>query len=55
MKAAAHCAFLMAYYLFIPLTPPASFELAEFYIDRALEWNETPEYREWKKLIDKGN
>ncbi len=55
VKAAARCAFLMAYYLFTPLTPPASFELAEFYIDRALEWNETPEYREWKKIIDKGN
>ncbi len=54
-KAAAHCAFLMAYYLFTPLTPPASFELAKYYIDRALEWNETPEYREWKNLIDKGN
>jgi hypothetical protein len=54
-KAAARCAFLMAYYLFVPLTPPASFELAEFYIDRALEWNEMPEYREWKDLIDKGN
>jgi len=54
-KAAAHCAFLMAYYLFLPLTPPASLELAEFYIDRALEWDETPEYREWKNLIDKGN
>ena len=38
IKAAAHCAFLMAYYLFIPLTPPASCELAEFYIDKALEW-----------------
>ena len=55
MKAAARCAFLMAYYLFIPLTPPASVELAEFYIDRALEWDETPEYHEWKSLIDKGN
>ncbi len=54
-KAAARCAFLMAYYLFTPLTPPASFELAEFYIDKALEWNEMPEYREWKNLIDKGN
>ncbi len=48
-------AFLMAYYLFLPLTPPASFELAEFYIDRALEWNETPEYRKWKDLINEGN
>ncbi len=54
-KAAARCAFLMAYYLFTPLTPPTSFELAEFYIDRALEWNDMPEYRKWKNLIDKGN
>ena len=55
LKAAARCAFLMAYYLFVPLTPPASFELAEFYIGRALEWDETPEYSQLKKLIDKGN
>ena len=55
MKAAARCAFLMAYYLFVPLTPPASVDLAEFYIDRALEWDEIPEYRQWKKLIDEGN
>ncbi len=55
MKTAAYCAFLMAYYLFIALTPPASFELAEFYIDRALEWDETPEYRQWKAIIDEGN
>lgn len=54
-KAAARCAFLMAYYLFTPLTPPASWELAEFYINRAIEWAETPEYREWKELIDRGN
>ena len=54
-KAAARCAFLMAYYLFIPLTPPASCELAEFYIDRALEWDETLEYRQWKEIIGKGN
>ena len=55
LKAAARCAFLMAYYLFIALTPPASWELAEFYIDRALEWEETPEYSQWKELIDEGN
>ena len=48
---AAKCAFLMAYYLFLPLTPPASWELAEYYIDKALELNETPEYLEWKKNI----
>lgn len=30
-NAAARCAYFMAYYLFIPLTPPASFELAVYY------------------------
>ena len=55
LKAAARCAFLMAYYLFVPLTPPASFALAAFYIDRALEWDATPEYSQWKKRIDGGD
>ena len=54
-EVAAKCAFLIAYYLLVPLTPPASLELAEFYIDKALELNETQEYREWKKYIDEGN
>lgn len=54
-KAAARCAFLMAYYLFVPLTPPASSELAGFYIDKTLEWEETPEYCQWKKIIEEGN
>lgn len=54
-KVAARCAFLMAYYLFTPLTPPASYELAEFYVNKALEWDEMPEYRQWKEIIDKGN
>lgn len=52
VKAAARCAFLMAYYLFIPLTPPAAYELAAFYIDKALELDEQPEYRQWKEAID---
>ncbi len=55
VKASARCAFLMAYYLFVPLTPPASYELSRFYIDRALEWDETSEYRQWKERIGKGN
>ena len=54
-KVAARCAFLMAYYLFVPLTPPASSELAGFYIDKALEWEETLEYLQWKKIIEEGN
>lgn len=41
--------------LFVPLTPPASSELARFYIDQALAWEDTPEYRQWKKLIEEGN
>ena len=55
LKAAARCAFLMAYYLYIALTPPASWELAKYYINRAVELDETPEYSQWKKLIDEGN
>lgn len=54
-KVAARCSFLMAYYLFVPLTPPASHELAEFYIDKALEWDDMSEYRQWKEIIDRGN
>ena len=54
-KAAARCSFLMACYLFTSLTPPASHELAEFYIDKALEWDEMPKYRQWKEIIDRGN
>ena len=53
--AAARCAFLLAYDLFTPLTPPASLELAKFYINNALAWDDTPEYRQWKKIIDGGN
>lgn len=30
-------------------------ELAEFYIDRAVELDELPDYRPWKKLIYGGN
>lgn len=52
---AAHCAFLMAYYVFVPLTPPASGELANYYIDKALELNTISEYQEWKSLIERGN
>ena len=52
---AARCAFLMAYYVFLPLTPPASYELANYYIDKAIELHPTPEYQKWKGLIEQGN
>lgn len=51
-KAAAHCAYLMSYYIIILLELPALYEFGEYYIDKALEWNETPQYRKWKNFID---
>lgn len=52
---AAHLAFLTAYYLFTPLTPPASWELALHYIREAVRLAPCPEYREWLVLMEKGN
>ena len=52
---AAHLSFLMAYYLFITLTPPGSWELAIHYINQAISLNPLDEYREWLSLIEKGN
>ena len=39
----------------LALTPPASSELAGFYIDQALAWDDTLEYSQWKKVIEEGN
>lgn len=52
---AAHLSFLMAYYLFITLTPPGSWELAMHYIDQAISLNPLDKYKEWLPLIEKGN
>lgn len=43
---AARLAFLAAYYLFTPLTPPASQELALYYIGEAVRLDPRREYRE---------
>lgn len=51
----AKAAYLMAYYLFVTLTPPASCELAEHYIDEALRLNPLPAYEEMKRNISDGN
>ena len=51
----AHLCFLMAYYLFIALTPPASSELAKYYINKAISLNSHDEYKELSKLVEKGN
>ena len=52
---AAHLSFLMAYYLFIALTPPGSWKLAVHYINQAISLNPLDEYKEWLPLIEKGN
>lgn len=52
---AARLAFLAAYYLFTPLTPPASQELALYYIGEAVRLDPRREYREWLALMEQGN
>lgn len=51
----AHTAFLLAYYLFVPLTPPAAYELACYYIRMAIQLKPTKEYIEWEERILEGH
>lgn len=52
---AAHLSFLTAYYVFTPLTPPGSYQLALYYIKKAVSMNPLPEYIEWLSIMEKGN
>ena len=52
---AAHLSYLIAYYIFVPFTPPGSFYLALHYIKKAVSLNPISEYKEWLELIEKGN
>ena len=52
---AAKLCFLLACYLFVPLTPPGSASLALYYMDKAIALDTKPEYLEWLELIRKGN
>lgn len=52
---AAHLSFLIAYYLFITLTPPGSCQLASHFINQAVALNPLEMYLEWVPLIKKGN
>lgn len=54
-RRAARLSFLAAYYLFITLTPPGSWELAQYYINKAVALDGEPEYLTWQALIEKGN
>lgn len=52
---AAYLCFLIAYYLFVPFTPPGSAALAMHYINEAIRLNPLDLYQTWKLLIEKGN
>lgn len=52
---AAHLSFLIAYYLFIALTPFDSYLLALYYIKQAISLNPLDIYIKWLKIIEKGN
>lgn len=52
---AAHLSFLVAYYLFMPLTPPGSCLLALHYIKKAIGLSPKAEYQKWLELMEKGN
>ena len=52
---AAHLAYLTAYYVFTPLTPPAARDLALHYLKEALRLAPCQEYQGWLELIEKGN
>lgn len=52
---AAHLFYLISYYLFVPLTPPASCELASHFINKAIELNDISEYRDWLAIVQSGN
>lgn len=52
---AAHLSFLMAYYLFLPLTPPGAYELALHYIRQAVSLDPLDQYKEWLTLMERGN
>ena len=54
-ETAAHLSFLMAYYLFMCLCPPASCELAMHHIEQAISLHPTEQYEEWREHICEGN
>jgi len=54
-KEAAHLNYLIAYYFFTALTPPASDVLAKYYIKQAITLNPLPQYLEEAMFIENGN
>ncbi len=54
-KEAAHVCYLISYYLFMPLTPPNSAELAEEFAKIAISLDNSPKYLEWLDEVKRGN
>ena len=54
-EAAAYISYLLSYYLFISLTPPHSMSLALVYATEAVRLHEIDKYKEWVKVIERGN
>jgi hypothetical protein len=52
---AAHVAYLASYYLFLPLTPPGSMELALHYAKKAMELDPSDFYAQWIEAVLEGN
>lgn len=52
---AAHLCYLASWYVFLLLTPPGSWELAMYYMKRAIALNDQQEYRETLEYMKKGN
>lgn len=54
-KEAAYVSYLISYYIFYPLTPPHSEELALYYAKEALALHNTIKYQDWIKVVEEGN
>jgi hypothetical protein len=52
---AAHVAYLASYYLFLPLTPPGSMELALHYAKKAMALDPSDFYAQWIEAVLEGN
>ncbi len=50
---AAYLAYLVAYYLFVTLTPPGAAALALYYIKKAMQLDPKPEYAGWLDSIER--
>lgn len=55
IKELAYICYLISYYIFHPLTPPHSEELALAYAEMALELDNNTKYKDWIEEVKEGN